>query len=100
MDGARTSRGTIRAHFEKFSLGVGRYAISVMIAAEGYYDVQQTVFFSINPNVYACISRALEFSVIGTEAVAVGTGVVVDASWSCNAESQSSVADLRAVPAS
>ncbi len=100
MDGAHTSRGTIRAYFRKFSLGVGNYSISVMIAAEGYYDVQQTVFFSINPNVYVCISRALDFMVIGAGAVAAGTGVVVDASWSCDAESHSPVADRRAVAGS
>ncbi|MFN0305919.1 MAG: polysaccharide ABC transporter ATP-binding protein, partial [Burkholderiales bacterium] len=96
IDGARASRGTIRAHFRTLSLGVGNYAISVMIAAEGYYDDRQTIFFSINPNVYVCISRALEFVVVGAGAVAVGTGVVVDASWSSDLDSCSPVTDRRA----
>jgi hypothetical protein len=52
-----------------------------MIAAAGYYESEQTVFFSVNPQVYACISRAVEFVVEGV-GVAAGTGVVLDAAWS------------------
>ena len=52
----------------------------------GYYDRQQTVFFSINPGMYDCWSRALELQVAGGGAVASGTGVVLDARWTVRAD--------------
>jgi lipopolysaccharide transport system ATP-binding protein len=73
--------GTLQARIDPLRLGAGRYALSLMIAAAGYYESEQTVFFSVNPQVYACISRAVEFVVEGV-GVAAGTGVVLDAAWS------------------
>jgi hypothetical protein len=73
--------GVLQARIDPLRLGAGRYALSLMIAAAGYYEGEQTVFFSVNPLVYACISRAVEFVVEGT-GVAAGTGVVIDAAWS------------------
>ena len=73
--------GVIRARIDPLRLGAGRYALSLMIAAAGYYDGEQMTFFSVNPQVYACISRAIEFVVEGA-GIAAGTGVVLDAAWS------------------
>ena len=49
---------------------------------DGYYDETQTLYFSLNPGVYACHSRALEVVVTGGGAVASGTAVVGDGEWS------------------
>jgi hypothetical protein len=82
FDGANHPSGTVRAEFSRLALGAGSYTISIMIAAEGYYDSQQTVFFSVNHAVYACLSRAIEFTVAAGGGVAQGTGVVAEAAWS------------------
>lgn len=88
---ARQNRAVVvKAIFPRCQLGNGAYALSVMIAEEGYYDKTQTVFFSINPGVYACLSRVLEFSVAGGGIVGSGTGVVVDASWNCSSQTSES----------
>jgi len=81
IDGRDGPTGVLRARIDPLRLGAGRYALSLMIAAAGYYEGEHTAFFSVNPQVYACISRALEFVVEGT-GVAAGTGVVLDAAWS------------------
>jgi len=52
-----------------------------MVAREGYYDEEQTRYFSLNPGVYACHSRALEINVTSSSAIATGTVVVADADW-------------------
>ena len=57
-----------------------------MLAAEGYYDQEQTLFYSINPRVYACLVRVLEIVVQKGGAAAKGTGVVIDAEWSLDAK--------------
>jgi hypothetical protein len=62
-------------------LGVGTYAVTVMIAEDGYFDRTQTVFYSINPGVYCSLSRVLEIKVEGGGIVASGTAVVGDADW-------------------
>jgi lipopolysaccharide transport system ATP-binding protein len=81
IDARDGSFGVLQARIDPLRLGAGRYALSLMIAAAGYYDGEQTAFFSVNPQVYACISRAVEFVVDGA-GVAAGTGVVLDAAWS------------------
>ena len=62
--------------------GAGTHTVTVMVAREGYYDETQTLYFSLNPGVYACHSRALEMVVTGGGAVASGTAVVGDGEWS------------------
>jgi len=74
--------GTVRMHWERVPLAPGNYAISVMIARAGYYDQPQPVFYSINPEVYACLSRGIEIIVRGDEPVAIGTGAVIEGKWS------------------
>jgi len=81
-------RGTIHLRIPKLSLGNGTYTITVMIAKEGYYDRGQVVFYSINPDVYVCASRILEFNVVHGGLVATGTGVVADGDWSIEDESE------------
>jgi hypothetical protein len=56
--------------------------VTVLIAQEGYYDREQVIFYSINPCVYACVSRVLEIVVGGGGLIARGTAVVGEADWS------------------
>ena len=53
-----------------------------MVVREGYYDETQTIFFSLNPGVYASHSRALEMVVTGGGIVGSGTAVVGHGEWS------------------
>ena len=62
--------------------GVGNYTVTVMVARQGYYDESQTRYFSLNPGVYACHTRAIEIAVVGGGAVASGTVFVAEAEWS------------------
>jgi len=74
--------GTIRMFIPSLWLGNGTYSISIMVAREGYYDLQPTQYYSINPDVYTCLSRAIDIEVTGGGAVGNGTGVVNIAEWS------------------
>lgn len=89
FDGVSTANGSIQVHWPRLPLANGTYTLSVMIAREGYYDRPQTVFYSINQEVYACLSRGLEFVVSGGGIVGSGTGVVGDAEWSISGEGES-----------
>jgi len=77
---ART--GEVRVRIGDLRLGAATYTVTVMVAREGYYDQEQTRYFSLNPGVYACHSRALEINVTSPSAIASGTIVVADADWS------------------
>ena len=55
--------------------------MSIMVAKAGYYDSPQAIFFSINPNVYTCLTKVLEFTVVGRGGVGAGAGVVADSKW-------------------
>jgi hypothetical protein len=76
------SSGTIRLRLPRLMLTDGRYSVTIMISNEGYYDREQTVFYSINEQVYCCISRMFEFAVEGSGLIGRGTLQVPEAEWS------------------
>jgi homopolymeric O-antigen transport system ATP-binding protein len=78
--------GQIVVDVPRLAVGAGQYTISVAVTEAGYYDHQQTVFFSINPGMYDCWSRAFELQIVGGGVVASGTAVVLDASWTVRSE--------------
>lgn len=79
---AETKRdGVLCVRMPALWLGAGTYTVTVMIARERYYDEEQTLYFSLNPGVFACHTRALEFVVTGGGAVASGTSFVAQAEW-------------------
>ena len=82
FDARSRDAGEIRLSMPHLPLGVGNYTVTVMVAREGYYDEAQTRYFSLNPGVYACHTRAIEIAVTGGGAVASGTVFVGDAEWS------------------
>jgi ABC-type polysaccharide/polyol phosphate transport system ATPase subunit len=81
FDAARRPRGSIRLYLPRLYLADGTYTITIMIAQEGYYDRQQTKYFSLNPEVYTCLSRVVEIVISGGRIVGSGTGVVGDGDW-------------------
>lgn len=81
FDEARQPKGVIRLHLPRLYLGTGTYTITVMVAQEGYYDRQQTKYFSLNPEVYTCLSRVTEIVVSDGGIIGSGTGVVAEGEW-------------------
>jgi hypothetical protein len=82
FDAAVRPRGTIRLTIPRLTLTNGTYSITIMIAKEGYYDTDQTLFYSINPSVYCCVSRLFDVSVVGAGLIGAGTRHVLDGEWS------------------
>lgn len=79
---AAAPRGRIQMSLPRMMMGRGSYLVSVMIAEEGYFDREHTVFFSINPGVYFVLSRVMEIQVTGGGTIASGTVFVGDGEWS------------------
>ena len=82
LDGSTQPRGTIRLSLPQLTLTEGRYSITVMVAREGYYDTEQTVFYTINPGVYCCVSRLFDVQVTGAGLIGNGTMHVLPGCWS------------------
>jgi len=79
--------GTIRMRIPSLSLTNGTYTLTVMIAEAGYYDREQTVFYTLNPGVYNCLSRIAEVVIQGGGLFVSGTVAMGDADWSLTGES-------------
>jgi lipopolysaccharide transport system ATP-binding protein len=73
--------GDLHFTLSRVALTDGRYTVTVMVAEEGYYDRRQTTFFTINPGVYSCLSRAFEVKVIGSGFIGEGTITVEHGDW-------------------
>ena len=82
FDARARAIGEVRIALPRLQFGVGNYTVTVMVARQGYYDESQTRYFSLNPGVYACHTRAIEIAVVGGGAVASGTVFVAEAEWS------------------
>jgi len=82
FDAGERPRGTVRLTIPRLTLTNGSYAVTIMIAREGYYDTHQAVFYTINPSVYCCVSRLFEMSVVGSGLIGTGTRHVLDGVWS------------------
>lgn len=77
FDAKHARVGVIEVSLDPIILGVGKYAVTVLIAKEGYYEDNGGQFFSINPDVYDCQANCLEFEVYEHDSVfPVGTGFV------------------------
>lgn len=82
FDAATNSRGRVRLEIPKLTLSDGAYSVSVFVAREGYFDEQQTVFYSLNPGVYYCLNRVLDITVVGGGLIASGAIFVDEGKWS------------------
>jgi lipopolysaccharide transport system ATP-binding protein len=81
FDAKAAGSGTIRITIPRLMLTDGSYTVTIMISKEGYYDREQTVFYSINAQVYCCISRMFEFIVEGAGLIGRGTLQVPEVNW-------------------
>ena len=82
FNAAAARSGRIEARLDPLRLGVARYAITILIAKEGYFENHSGQFFSINPDVYDCEAACLEFDVADRKSpFSSGTGAVFDAQW-------------------
>jgi hypothetical protein len=82
FDAAQQRSGIVVARLPRLPLAEGTYTVTVMVVKEGYYDSEQSLFYTINPDVYACLGRTLEIVVQKGGIVGNGTAVVIDAEWS------------------
>lgn len=82
FDAATQPQGTIRLQWPKLTLSDGTYTATVLMAKAGYYDREQTIFYSANPEVYCCLARLLEFNVSGTPRWGSGTMSCQEGRWS------------------
>jgi ABC-type polysaccharide/polyol phosphate transport system ATPase subunit len=85
FDGRNAPCGTVSISVPENWLGTGSYSITVMLTRAGYADRTDHVFFSINPDVYACVRDVLEFQVLGGNLFATGTPLLARGNWSVRA---------------
>jgi ABC-type polysaccharide/polyol phosphate transport system ATPase subunit len=74
-------RGSIDCPLARLPLGVGHYSIVLLVARNGYYDSKQTVFFSMNPEVYFANVNIHEIRVEGATQLYANTGSVTETHW-------------------
>jgi hypothetical protein len=81
FDGSTLNEGIIEMRLPKMMLGAGEYSAAVEIAAEGYTQRGMNKYFSVDPEVYHCLTHALDFVV--TDAGWIGNAVFEgDGEWS------------------
>jgi ABC-type polysaccharide/polyol phosphate transport system ATPase subunit len=81
FDGAACPRGTAELHIPRLLLTDGDYSVTILVAREGYYDREQTQFFTINKDVYYCASRMFDIVVRGAGLIGSGTMSVAEGEW-------------------
>jgi ABC-type polysaccharide/polyol phosphate transport system ATPase subunit len=87
FDGRNAPRGTIEMSVGENWLGTGAYSLTVMLTRAGYADQPAHLFFSISPDVYACVRDLIEFEVRGGGLFATGTPILARGAWAIKAES-------------
>jgi hypothetical protein len=73
--------GVVTLRLPRLALAEGTYMVTVMVAEEGYYDRPQSVFYSLNPGVYDCLTKVMEIVVYGGGIVGSGTTIVAEGEW-------------------
>lgn len=73
--------GSVEMRLPKMPLGAGTYSVAVEIAAEGYIEKGITKFFSVDPEVYHCITHALDFTVTNSGWIGDGTIFEGEGDW-------------------
>ena len=87
---AETPEGVIEMRLAKMPLGAGTYSVAVEIAAEGYIEKGITKFFSVDPEVYHCITHALDFTVTNSGWIGDGTIFEGEGDWTIQATTRES----------
>jgi ABC-type polysaccharide/polyol phosphate transport system ATPase subunit len=81
FDEATAPTGVVVLRLPRLQLAEGTYTLTIMLAEEGYYDRQQTLFYSLNPGVYDCLTKVLEIAVYNGGIIGSGTAVVGEGDW-------------------
>ncbi len=81
FDERQRPEGTVEMALPKMMLSEGTYSVAVEVAAEGYVERGMTQFFSIDPDVYHCISYAAEFTVIDSGWIGAATMFEGEGEW-------------------
>ncbi|MBD2015726.1 ATP-binding cassette domain-containing protein [Microcoleus sp. FACHB-53] len=82
FDATKNNKGIIRLNIPRLMLGAGTYSVTIMVVKEKYFDQEQTIFFSINPSVYAVISKVIDIQVTDGGLLGSGTIFVGHGEWS------------------
>jgi len=82
FDHAESPEGVVELRLRRMPLGKGTYSIAIEIAAEGYIEKGITKFFSVDPEVYHCLTHALEFTVTDSGWIGDGTIFEGEGEWS------------------
>jgi lipopolysaccharide transport system ATP-binding protein len=90
FDEQEAPEGVVEMRLPKMPLGAGSYSVAVEIAAEGYIDKGNTKFFSVDPEVYHCITHALDFTVTSSGWIGDGTIFEGEGDWTIKAASRKS----------
>jgi ABC-type polysaccharide/polyol phosphate transport system ATPase subunit len=85
LDASVRRAGRVQLRIPALQLTDGQYSITVLIAKEGYYDQTQTVFFTLNPDVYYVASRLFDIVVRGSGLIGSGTITVGAGEWGTTA---------------
>jgi lipopolysaccharide transport system ATP-binding protein len=73
--------GVVEMSLSSMMLGAGTYSVAVEIAADGYSERGMTRFFSVDPDVYHCLTHALEFTVTNSGWMGDGTVFEGHGNW-------------------
>jgi ABC-type polysaccharide/polyol phosphate transport system ATPase subunit len=90
FDDREAPEGVVEMRLAKMPLGAGSYAVAVEITAEGYIEKGITKFFSVDPEVYHCITHALDFTVTNSGWIGDGTIFEGEGDWTIKAASNQS----------
>jgi ABC-type polysaccharide/polyol phosphate transport system ATPase subunit len=82
FDAASAPQGEIVLRLERMPLGAAEYSVTVLVAAENYYEERPTMYFAINPKVYWAARNLIDIRIVSDHLIPTGTGVVGEANWS------------------
>jgi ABC-type polysaccharide/polyol phosphate transport system ATPase subunit len=88
FDERESPEGVVEMRWPNMPLGTGSYSVAVMIAAEGYAKKGFATFFSVDPDVYYCITHAFDFMVTNSGWIGNGTIFEGEGQWSMRAKTK------------
>ena len=81
LDATIRRSGRIHLRIPNLLLTDGQYSITILVAKEGYYDQTQTLFFTLNPDVYYVAARLFDIVVRGSGLIGSGTITLGAGEW-------------------
>jgi hypothetical protein len=94
FDEALAPAGMVEMELPRMLLGAGDYSVAVEIAAEGYIERGITKFFSVDPDVYHCLTHALDFTVMDSGWIGNGTVFEGEGHWSMTIREPAKVREM------